>query len=735
MIMNRFLALLVTFLVSCSDGTSNITNQSKDPMLFIAESTSLAAADVEVEALDRVGGGKKNFVSTSTFEYPDNGVVIGQGFDMFSERGTTGRCVDVIEVPIESSEYTNDFREVKSTYSLFKKRATSIAASGSIGGFSGSASYSSEKSHKLDLEKINLLFEFGSNIAGTKAVGVPPKGTGFEQALIKTLESGISDLEESAQLSSLEMLSTRNLPVYAYQIELSEFSKKLSSNEFRRVCGDGYVSAIHRGTEIKILASYNAKTVENRRKFKATASVGGFGAKAGGSHSGVDNLSTFNSDTKFKIFQKGGIPVSPPQKFEDIKVAISDSANFIANPAGYEVEVTPYTKLGLSGDFVKLPPSNLKRLPQYYLLLSDLYAVLDEILVEELRLQSDGTRKYPSKTIQAYGGVDDIKLLREKILQDLVYIENTIGKCVVEDISCNPTEAKNNFKKLALNSASSFLTIENPEKATPKTINDTEKRLEEYLGTSSEVALAINGTITRKTNELAAATRENDVVTASSLKPEILISMENLAKILEQANYKEVIDGSSLTALFGFRDVIEQDSYPVQILAQSLVSARNIQGDENGNLGNDFFLQFYDYLTQIPLPKSMITSEKIISKKADDKKKKAERQKELENTIFLERLKPWNDYFCNEVFSDIMCLSDSSLWSYVDKLDTKTIVSEAYSTKYKDCHQFHRSVFGGFMMKKRGRWHPHPHPHDGFTYEPKGKRLIHCKYVYVSPPI
>jgi len=213
-------------------------------------------------------GAKKSFDQVVTFAYPDDGVVIGQGWDSFSERGTASRCVDVIEVPIETSSFSNDFKEIKSTFSLFKKQTISIAASGSYGGFSGSGSYSSKKSHKLDTEKINLLYEFRSNIAGTRAIGLPEKGPATSNIITEiSRNKGFQILKEAPQVSVVDSLLLQPLPATSYQIKLSDSARKFASSNdskgFRAICGDGFVSAIQRGTEVKVLATYRNPPINN----------------------------------------------------------------------------------------------------------------------------------------------------------------------------------------------------------------------------------------------------------------------------------------------------------------------------------------------------------------------------------------------------------------------------------------------------------------------------------------
>ena len=130
--------------------------------LFLFGNVSAAFAQ-ELEAKGRI-----------IFPYPGAGAQIGQGWDSFGERGTTGFCVSVEGQRLEHTSFESHVEQIQSTYSLIKKVTSSISAAYSGGSFGGSASASSEKELRIDSDDQNFLFTFESSSGSTFAV---PPGT------------------------------------------------------------------------------------------------------------------------------------------------------------------------------------------------------------------------------------------------------------------------------------------------------------------------------------------------------------------------------------------------------------------------------------------------------------------------------------------------------------------------------------------------------------------------------
>ena len=116
--------------------------------LATAQSSNVAPASSQAQLVNLADpsvspnkNSEKIFRGLARYPYPNDGVEIGQGWDSFSEKGTPSRCVEVIEVPIESSAFESNTSEIMSTYSLMKSQSLQAKLSGSLGGFSGGGSF------------------------------------------------------------------------------------------------------------------------------------------------------------------------------------------------------------------------------------------------------------------------------------------------------------------------------------------------------------------------------------------------------------------------------------------------------------------------------------------------------------------------------------------------------------------------------------------------------------------
>lgn len=585
------------------------------------------------------------FDPVSTYSYPDDGVVIGQGWNNFTLRGTPARCVNVIEVPIESSVYSSDLKEIKSTYSLFKDESFSAAVSGSFGGFSGGASGSRQKSYKLDTQAINVLFEFASNVSGTQAIGHPDGNhSGIVDTGVFTEIENYSSFSDEAQKVIAEFATNPNPNLSGFRVTLTEDAKKLLENpkgleEFKSVCGDGFVSAIHRGTDIKVIASYKSKKSESRRKFSYAVSAGGFGAKANASRTGEESTSEFDSETEFKIFQTGGIPYAPPNSFSGIRNLISDSSNFVLNPAAFEIKVTPYSSLGVFQKQLRTinQPTRLNELGRYYMMLRDLYQEVDNIIVEEL--SGPNERIYDKNIINAYkgnyeSGLERFKVLKDQIQRDLIFIESSVYDCLNKKIDCTIKSAKNKYANTTANLESSSASVK------------------AMLSSFSDESL-------RDGNVLTGASLDVGTINPQMLKS--FLTDQGIKFATGEDLNKETID--SIRKSLG-----EDASELASIISQRKFLSKTLGSTEDNEINDWFFLKFYDYLIQLPLPEYVMTANRTLVEGQN-----VDVVKELRSKLYLHRLAPWKKYFCEEAMKELMCVEDSYLWNLLGDANIQKI--------------------------------------------------------------
>jgi len=220
------------------------------------------------------------------YTYPQEGVVIGQGWDSFNEKGTTALCVTVEVVPLERRSFRQNVEQLFSSYSLITKTSSSISASykGSAGKASGRTETSKDRTISTDDQ--NFLFSFESVNGSTFAV--PPGSIAGEQSAFSGEFEKILGTAKPGQgydqiISAALSRPTRN---GAARIQLTADAEKLlrsDSGAFNRICGDGFVAAIHRGGRVDLVLTQHGSNQKDRDTLKASLSASGYGFSASAS--------------------------------------------------------------------------------------------------------------------------------------------------------------------------------------------------------------------------------------------------------------------------------------------------------------------------------------------------------------------------------------------------------------------------------------------------------------------
>jgi hypothetical protein len=565
------------------------------------------------------GVDKTLFAPPRQFVYPPDGVVIGQGWDSFTERGTQAQCVAVTEVAIESSSFDTSVEEIKSTFGLLKEQGMSASLGGSFGGFGGSGSVSSTSSKKLETDFANVLFSFDASTGSTRAIGVGGAGESF--AAFKALDAdgkkAIETAQPAAQSYAFQMLAQEPRPRRGSAVELTPAAItwliRGDTATFQRVCGDGFVSAIHRGTRVRVLATFQSSNEKDKTTFAATLEAKGFGVSASGSYSSSTDEAALNTKTRYSISQQGGIPFPPPQKFDDLLAMFSKTENFIEKPGAFAVTVTPYTTVANYPLAIGLEsPQRLKRLGDYYVVLSDLYTLTSQALryASNPALESP----YDRKMIEAYGGVPHLRKLKDAIHSDLKMLEAGITACYRNRSGCDEATIKNESIKSAETAANSLQPF-----ATK--LQDQTRTLKVSVANGDKLGAAKN---------LSSIT--GGVVQIDSVEKQIALLDQELARVTE-------------------------------IIAQ-LHDITGVLKSSESEISDAFFQRFYSYLIEIPLAKDQFSPE---LKVGTDDAAIQNITNELRNAILTNRLMPWKQYFCKEAMSDYLCVYDEQLVRLVNK--------------------------------------------------------------------
>ncbi len=591
----------------------------------------------------RVEVEKALFLPARQFLYPPDGVVIGQGWDSFTERGTQAQCVAITEVAIESNSFDTSVEEIKSTFSLLKEQNMSASLGGSFGGFGGSGSVSSGTSKKLETDFANVLFSFDASIGSTRAIGIGGAGEPFGSfsSLDSESKKAVETAQAAAQSNAFQLLSQEPRPRRGSMVELTsaalDWLNSGNTSTFQRVCGDGFVSAIHRGTRVRVLASFQSRSEKEKVTFSASLEAKGFGVSASGSVSAVADQNALETKTRYSISQKGGIPFSPPQKFDDLLGMFSKTENFTERPSAFAVTVTPYTAIANYPSAKALEsPARLKRLGDYYVVLSDLYALTSEILRYASNSALDSP--YDRKVLDAYGGIKHLRALKDAIHSDLKLLESGITACYRNRSGCDELTVKNASIKSAESAAKSLQPVID-------TLQNQIKQLNDSLAAGDKAGVA-------------------KTLTSITGQPVPIISIDKQIESMD-ADFKRLT--GTIVWLHNITDVLNTSE---------------------AEISDAFFQRFYSYLIELPLSKEQFTSELKVGM---DDQAIAHVIDDLRNAILINRLVPWKQYFCREAMSEYLCVYDEQLVQLVNKASLE-FAKDAVTIKtpQTECHYYFR---------------------------------------------
>jgi len=546
------------------------------------------------------------------YPYPDSGAFIGQGWDTFHGTGTTGSCVRVEQARLEQSSFSLDVQEILSSYSLLRNVESSVSASYKGMGAKASVSVSTKRSRELKTDDQNVLFNYESLDGSTFAV--PPGNfrttMAVSDATLKFLSEGAKPFDRSA----LE----RTAQYGGGAIQLTDFASDLLDDPkaFRRVCGEGFVAAIHRGVRVQLVLTQSGASLAEKDSLRMSLSASGYGASGSATYS--KSVATTNDITKlgYRIFQDGGVPIKPSLIAAqagrlDVNSILPGSEEMMANPTAFRVVVVPYANVA-SGPGVELPtPLRMMTLGDYYIALNDVYNLVRDILASAKLNSETGVPEWSgvnSTLIEAYGGIRHLENVSDAILADLALLELVIAECYETRSACTIASAASGVR------------------------SKVDRQISER-------------NITLNTDQLAARvsalSKESAALTAASKGA----SIEDPGRVTADKKREELDDARYAERLRFYQDSISS----------------------SGDLSSSFFLRFYWYLTQIPVPSSYLDPQMTLPAGSDV----AQRQKALNDAIVQStltyRVAPWKEFFCGDVKSETLCVPDDILREMVEQ--------------------------------------------------------------------
>lgn len=647
-------------------------------------------------------------------DYPSSGVHLGQGWDSFSGRGTTGTCVSVEEVPLEVSSFTTSAREIKSSYSLFKERSLAVAASYSGAGVSASASVDQSRAISLSGDRLHFLFEFKSDTSSTFAV---PPGTVTNRLLQSQLKDLFStNSHEATQKRLMDDLS--RYPLFlGLRFKLVDEAQTLLKEDqaaFFKTCGQGFVSAIYRGSQLKVVLSSASDTRESKETLKASVTAKGYGARASAQSSQKDTETNASKEVQTTVLQEGGYPIAPPKTIADLDGVFENVEALLDRPRAYRVRVTPYSDvLGPNADWGPSVPAALQQIAEYYLIARELYEQVNEMYVKyvDANLNDKPGSEYSNVLIDAYApGNDGLSYLRDlsgELQIHLSYIEDLIRVCHADFGACS------NFDDVVkkTNASIESRSAEFEKAAQQEFVDEPETEFaEEMRADLGSLQRSSEGPFMVVSNAL-------EIAEAKKLKTATAI-MDYVSEKIPNAPKPD-----SLTATFDAAEkIIEQGKTRLAAYRRVIGHYRNIK--TSSDINRMIYPLFYSFVARIPLTESSYPLEQVTEtttsarswkhgkyRKTEvatttrgaltpiQKKMSNDPNAVLSDLIVAQRLLPWARYFCSESLSHKLCVSiaDLELMAADVRIDQKVIKSTLdMNAKYeKVTFQYHKDRRGG----------------------------------------
>ncbi|NKK58828.1 hypothetical protein GFM44_23305 [Rhizobium leguminosarum bv. viciae] len=612
--------------------------------------------------------------ATITYAYPSSGVQIGQGWDSFEERGTGSYCINVEEAKLEKSSFDSTVEQIQSRYTYIKKTTSSVSASYNGGSFGASGSGTSSKSLRIDSDDQNFLFTFTAASGSTFAA---PPGTfrrdlRLTEDMAKIVESIDGPAAEEKLLDLLD--GSAALSVNSGTFLFSEPSKSLVSqmlsevdpakkkalrDQFRKRCGDAFVVAVHRGARLNLLLTQKVRSRQQKESLVASIGASGYGASGSASFSSARSETLNTDNLTYSIIQEGGVPTQiraqiPPSsdqksKLFDVNSIMPNPDNLLINPAAISIEVLPYSKVAEFEQQIDVAsPNNLFMVGDYYIVLEELFNLASEIvLISNMPNAAISRSNYDPDLLRIYGGARELSRTRDQIHRDLMFLHAVIKECFTDSTKCELESAAGQVQKNLGSAGEKEKWAEAQSK-----LDDAVDQLQKQDGKS----------------KLSKAVQE---------KVKLAISASGLAPTITKDDKDSVEHTLNAVGLSTSGSTVEETLAYIKLLADQLRDFQEYVGASgdfirNGKLSADFYLRFYHYAANLPIPKVAYQTDLknlndfIISyEKARVKEKFAATasavSNDLRNMILTERLLPWKKFFCEELKDAPLCVPDAVL--------------------------------------------------------------------------
>ncbi|MDE9451511.1 hypothetical protein J3R80_13640 [Aliiroseovarius sp. Z3] len=258
-------------------------------------------------------------------EYPESGVVLGQGYNMLEHEPTYGTCVDFVPVQDPSQEISYKFEEVSSTTDI--KNKLDISASGSmkmaILKATAHLNFLADEKFRLDTKK----FFLRATVTNSALFTAP-------SVSFKKGATVLGKEEIEANFLAENRVGAIEIPGAGDQFNVSK-------------CGHGFVAAIISGASLDSFLTWSKSDAESLAKITGglEANIGGiFTVK--GSLESRQEAHNIQENTSISVFKSGGAGGSIAYNLDSLKQSLSNLTQEATTvPKPIRIGVLPYSAL------------------------------------------------------------------------------------------------------------------------------------------------------------------------------------------------------------------------------------------------------------------------------------------------------------------------------------------------------------------------------------------------------
>lgn len=357
-----FFFLLLSGITACqADNKSQSAFQSKP--LSNAEKTDASA--------------RQNWVPMEMPAMP--GIELGYAYDMTSGEFMPNRCIEF--APVENTAQTSSVSMHKITDKTDIIKNLNMSGSASLKSVLGSGSAQASLLRESNVSTTSSTLMLHAQVTnGSLSVGPSTYGYYARPAYPELKDQ--KNLIQKSTTPATRLSSTVTLSDWAQKLWNED--ETVTKDNFRKYCGDGFISKIESGADVVAMFSFTSKDAAEHTAMSASLEAKYLGGSLSTKAKAEIDQVTANTNLSIEYTQLGGGGGLLPTTEEGLQSKLSTlTLEAASSPRFHTMTVSPYPDL---------PPNDPS---PTYAEIADWYWVLNYVINEMNKILSDETRSYP----------------------------------------------------------------------------------------------------------------------------------------------------------------------------------------------------------------------------------------------------------------------------------------------------------------------------------------------------